>query len=427
MVSRRWAQRASSAARPLAAALLLSCLPAGAALAQPSLVDTDIVAVVNGNPVTHYDLNARLRLIVFSARMQPQQGMPETIVFRGLQTLIDEMLQEQEASANGIVITDGEVDARMAAMEKANNMPPGELPNLLRSQGIDPETLRARLRGALAWSGLVDQRFRGQKLVSDAEVDARLAWLQQRPGETQKRLQEIFLPFGALESARTVAETARLLAVQLGAGADFNELVHVFSESPSAFNNGDRGWVVAADLPPELVPVITATPVGGLTGPVAAGGGYYLVKVTGARQIAATGASAGDIRQLRIPYGPGVDGQAQTRQEAIEQALQLREAASGCGDLAVRPPASEVRQVSQAAIPPAARGQVATLKPGEVTAPVLTDGAVLLFTVCQLADTAGHMIDREEVAAQLWQSRLAGLLRQYTRELRQKAIIDQRI
>ena len=100
----------------------------------------------------------------------------------------------QEAKRKNITATSAEIKKAIAGIEQQNNMKPGQLDQVLKSNGIEPDALIQQVTASIVWAKLVRQLAVDTDPVSDAEVDETLKRLKQDQNEPQSRVAEIFLP-----------------------------------------------------------------------------------------------------------------------------------------------------------------------------------------------------------------------------------------
>src|SRR5215210_8374851 len=108
--------------------------------AYPAVAATKIS--VNGEAITDFQIEQRLKLFQLEGRSGRQAAQNE---------LIDEILQVQEAKRLGITITDNQVSDAMLEVARNIKLSPDKLNEVLAASGVNPDTLRERLRAALAW------------------------------------------------------------------------------------------------------------------------------------------------------------------------------------------------------------------------------------------------------------------------------------
>lgn len=153
-------------APPVVVSLAAAVLLAGPAVA-PAGAQTSIVAVVNGEPITTYDLAQREKLLRLT-------GVNSGIRQAALDELINEKVQLQAAKAVRIVPTDAQVDEAVSDLAGRVKMSASQLSAALSQQGVNIATLRERLRAQIAFHMLVRARFQATMTVTEQDLVAAL-------------------------------------------------------------------------------------------------------------------------------------------------------------------------------------------------------------------------------------------------------------
>jgi len=143
----------------LAAAIMLA-LPSGARSQQ-------VVAFVNGQPITTLDVEHRSKFIQLSSKKVPTRK-------EVLDSLIDEILEVAEAKRYSVEVPDSEVEKSYAAVATRMGVDTARLTQILTSSGTSADTLKRRLRAQVAWTNLVRGRFRASLEIRDKDVEAQL-------------------------------------------------------------------------------------------------------------------------------------------------------------------------------------------------------------------------------------------------------------
>jgi peptidyl-prolyl cis-trans isomerase SurA len=125
-----------------------------------------VVVMVNGEPITSLDVEQRTKLNFLTTRKQ----MPRQEV---IEELINEKVKIKEAKRFGVDPGVSDMDQAFAGMAQRMRLSPDQLTKSLESQGVRPETLKARLKAEMVWGSLVRGRFKeslqvGEKDVNDA-------------------------------------------------------------------------------------------------------------------------------------------------------------------------------------------------------------------------------------------------------------------
>lgn len=148
----------------LAFALVLA-LPLFAAM--PADAQTRIVAVVNGDAITSYDLSQRERLL----RLTGQRG---NLRENALQELIDEAIQNRAVKAARIRVSDGDVDRAISDIASRAKISTQQLSGAFRQAGVSMGTLRERIKSQIGFSQLVRARFQANARVTEQDLVAAL-------------------------------------------------------------------------------------------------------------------------------------------------------------------------------------------------------------------------------------------------------------
>ena len=267
-------------------AVLLFACPNSPLLAQ------SVAVMVNGEPITTFDIEQRSRLIQISTHKTPsrQQVMDE---------LIDEKVKIKEAKKYGVNPTSSDIDQSYASMGARMRMSPEQLTKSLASQGVRPDTIKARLKADLVWGSLVRGRFKDSLLVSDRDVNEALKNSGEDQSKTegfeyQMRPVVLIVPRGA---APAVTEARRKEADSL------REQVQSCEEAARLFkamrNATIRDTVIktSADLPPPLRDLLDKTPVGHLTPPEITRQGVEMVAVCGKKATSVDTPKKKEIRE----------------------------------------------------------------------------------------------------------------------------------
>lgn len=157
--------------RTIASRFVLACFAAWAvggmiliAVPAPAAAQS-VIVVVNGRPITSYDVEQRAKLIHLSTHKSP--GQQEV-----LHELVDEKLKLAEANRWGIEVSTRDVDSAFGNMAKSMGFNQQQLTQALSSQGVDPNTLKSKIRADLAWGNLVRGRFQSSLQVGEQDIQA---------------------------------------------------------------------------------------------------------------------------------------------------------------------------------------------------------------------------------------------------------------
>jgi peptidyl-prolyl cis-trans isomerase SurA len=394
-----------------------------------------IAAVVNDEVISVSDLASRIRMILLSTAIPDTPQARQRLAAQVLRTLVDERLQIEEAKRKNITATSAEVQKAISGIEQQNNMKPGQLDQVLKSNGIEPDALIQQVTAAIVWAKLVRQLAVDTDPVSDAEVDETLKRLKQDQNEPQSRVAEIFLPVDNPQDDSQVQASAERLIEQMKQGARFSAVAQQFSKSATAAVGGDIGWIQPDELSPPLAKAVAQMSPGELSPPIRTPSGYYILLVLDRRN---EGAAAGPedtllhIVQVVFPLPPQASSDA--RRAALIQAEAARTNAKSCADMlkigrAEAPQLSSEGDLRLNQIAPAMRSLVLGLGVEKPSEPIMQKNGVGVIMVCSKTDAASKpaVETRDDVYQTLMRERLDALARRYMRDLRRNAYVDVRV
>ena len=128
-----------------AAVLAFAAVPAGPALAQQV-----VVVVVNGEPITALDIEQRTKLSQLSTHKVPSRQ-------EVIEELITEKLKVREAK-------------NFASMASRMRFTPEQLTQHLARSGVNPATLKHRIKADLVWPQLVRGRYQASLQVGEKDI-----------------------------------------------------------------------------------------------------------------------------------------------------------------------------------------------------------------------------------------------------------------
>ncbi|WP_169738453.1 peptidylprolyl isomerase [Afifella pfennigii] len=149
--------------RRIAALLGAVGLCLAVAFASPATAQSSIEILVNDQPITSYDIANRTKFLRLTS--QGRAGRKQAV-----DELIEESLKLQEAKRRNITPSEQQVSQAFATIAKRANMPPSGLESALRQAGVNPSTLKDRIRSEIAWGEVVRARFRATVRISETDV-----------------------------------------------------------------------------------------------------------------------------------------------------------------------------------------------------------------------------------------------------------------
>ena len=389
-------------------------------------------AVVNGFVITQTDIDQRVALLLAANERPVSEQEMIRVRMQVLRNLIDETLQIQAALSQEIEVSQAEVDQTYARVAAQNfGQEPGKMDDYLTSIGSSPAALKRQITGELAWNNLLRRNVAPFVNISTDEVNEMIERMEASRGTEEYRLGEIYLS-ATPETSAAVEDNARKIVEQLRQGGSFVAYARQFSEASTAAVGGDLGWIQLPQLKNEqLEQVASEMTPGQLVGPIAIPGGYSILYLIDRRQVlmADPRDAVLSLKQIQIGFDPGTtEAAAQQRGARFTEGVQK---IRGCGDaenVAAELGANVVTndQIRVRALPEQLQNIILQLQVGQSTPPFGSfEEGVRVLMLCGRDDpksAAGP--DFNQIMGQLEEDRIEKRAQRYLRDLRNDAYIE---
>jgi len=221
-----------------------------------------IVALVNDEPISGYDLDQRINFMVLSGagiaeRMQARMRAPDindrfkafatkriqerqpksqaefeamktqlqkefvdgmrhqvmsevrpALRKAALEELIDEMLKLQDGKKYNVVVSDEDVSKQVKNLAEKNGKTEAQFVQMVASQGVDIVTMRARFKASMIWAQIIRGKYGQVVNTTDRDVDRILASskAQIASEQTELQLQKITLSLPAKPDQKSMSQ-----------------------------------------------------------------------------------------------------------------------------------------------------------------------------------------------------------------------------
>ena len=265
-------------------------LASACALAQPSappqrVVNVDrVVAVVNDEAITQYDLDDAKRIVLQQLKQQNVQPPAQDVLDKQvLERMMTERSLLQFAKENGVKVDDTMIERAILRIAQENKLSAEDFRKALAKENIDYPRYREDVRHELTVQRLREREVDSKITVSDAEVEQYLAMLKsQSGGEAEYKLAHILVMVPEQASADQIDARKRRAEDALRAlknGVDFAQVAAGFSDASDALGGGNLGWRSGARLPTVFADEVRAMQVGQISAITRSAAGFHIVKL----------------------------------------------------------------------------------------------------------------------------------------------------
>ena len=251
----------------------------------PRTVTLDrVVAIVNDEALTQYEVDEQKRTVLAQMKAQNVAPPPADVLDKQLlDRLITERAVLQYAKESGVRVDDTQVERTIQRIAQDNKLTPDEFRQVLAKEGVPYAKYREEVRNEIIVQRVREREVDSRITVSDAEVDAFLATQKlQAGGDVEYRLAHILVivPDQAspeqIEARRKRAEDA---LKQIRGGADFAQVAAGYSDAQDALQGGSLGWRSPARLPTVFAEKIATMKPGEVSDVLRSATGFHIVKL----------------------------------------------------------------------------------------------------------------------------------------------------
>ena len=426
--------------------LILSCCCVGLAAAQAPrrqvaepLPADRIVAVVNDEVITLYELRARLEQAV---KQLKKQGTPvparDVLEQQMLERLVMDKVQLQQAKETGVKVDDAQLEQALQRIAAGNKMSLAQLREALLKDGIVFSKFREEIRNEMTIARIREREVENKIAISEGEIDNYLAENSASSGGREEyEVAHILLrtPESASpEQIQRIKAKADQVFERVGKGEDFSQLAASFSDAPDGLQGGSLGMRPRERLPAIFLDAVVKLKPGEVAPVLRSPNGFHLVKLVAKRGgTVAAAVEQTHVRHILIKVNEVVsEADAKHKLEGLYERIKnggnfaelarlfsQDGSASKGGDLGWIYPGDTVPEFERA---------MNELKPGEVSRPVQSPFGFHLIEVLErrVQDVSS---DRQRAAARqvLRERKMDEAYQDWLRQVRDRAYVELRL
>ncbi len=268
--------------------IFTSILLGGGVYAQEPEVIDRIVAVVNSDIITLYDLNRAFK--PYEENIKALQYAPEKerqTLFQVrkdlLDQLIDSKLADQQTERAQITVSESDIDRAIERMKEARSFTDEQLREGLASQGMTMEEYRKELKEQLLRARLVNREVKSKIVITSEDIKAYYDSHQDEyAGEKKYYLYNIFArltPEAGISEREEALRQIKNASARLNQGLSFEELVNQLKDSSSRVQGTDLGLFRLEELSEQLQRAIAKLKAGEISEVLDTDFGFQIIYV----------------------------------------------------------------------------------------------------------------------------------------------------
>ena len=398
-----------------------------------------IVAIVNEEPITLYELNDRTRTVMQQLQRQgtplPQRAVIEKQV---LERMIMDRAQLQLAKETGVRVDDSQLAAAIQKIAEENKLTVAEFRQAVEKEGINFNKFREDIRNEIILVRLRERDIDNRLLISENEIDQFLKTATAQKGsDVDYNLAQILVrvPEQATpEQLQEKKKRAEAALAELKNGADFGQVAASYSDAPDALKGGIVGWRPGGQIPVLFLDAVAKLQPEQVSGVLRSPNGFHIIKLLAKRGKD----SPLIVQQSRVRHILIKSNELVSENDAKYRLVQLKERLDNGADFAQiarlhseDPSASrggELGWLSPGDTVPPFEAAVAALKINQISEPVQTPFGWHLIQVLErrtedVSAERQRMSARNEIRAR----KAEEAYQEWLRQLRDRAYVEYRL
>lgn len=154
----------------------------------------EIVAVVNDEPVSSYDVEARAKLIAIQKAQYLSNKRKAQYIEEALNAIIDDKVKITEAKRFGFSVKDSEIEDAISHLEQQNGLKSGEMVKMLAKNGVPVRILKDQIRADLMWIQVLQKQRSAISEATSVEIENKKKELRKELQKEEFYVFEILVP-----------------------------------------------------------------------------------------------------------------------------------------------------------------------------------------------------------------------------------------
>ena len=235
-------------------------------------IENRIIAKVNNEIITSYDLKQTILTTLVLANQQINQNIVDQSKSAALKALINSILKKKEANKYNIKLSEIEIT------EQLKNISGGDIikfKNKFKSNNLDFSLYEDKLKTELMWRKLIFSIYQEKVKINEEEIQSELSKVKKNKKTEEYRISEILVSFSSENEKLNIINKINNQITKFG----FEETALKFSESTSAIDQGDLGWVNINGLTKKISAIIIKMKINEISEPILIANSILFIKL----------------------------------------------------------------------------------------------------------------------------------------------------
>ena len=238
-----------------------------------------LVATVNSNVVTTYDLSQRIKLALKSLQLEDNIKNRDSVREKVLDLLILEKIKKNEATKNEISHSDDELVQFASILYNFPKEDYEKFKMYIEEEKIDVDILLEQLSSELLWKKLLREKFSSIITISEREIDKVIDEEEKKEGKVEYNFSQIFFENTSKNDLEKTKKKIDKFLALLDQGISFETLAKKFSNISEQELNESLAWTLEDNLDSEMKKILSKLKLGEISPTIKTDNGYKIIKL----------------------------------------------------------------------------------------------------------------------------------------------------
>lgn len=226
-----------------------------------SAIENRIIVKVNNDIITSHDLKQTILTTLILANQQINQKIIDQSKPAALKALINSVLKKKEVNKYNISLSEIEINNQL------NNISGGDiikLKNKFKNNNLDFSLYEDKLKTELMWRKLIFNIYQEKVKINEKDIQNEISNAKKNNEIQEYKISEISISFDSENEKINIINKIKEQIAKFG----FEDTALKFSESTSAVDKGDLGWVNINGLTKKISEIILKMKVNEVSEPI---------------------------------------------------------------------------------------------------------------------------------------------------------------
>lgn len=241
-------------------------------------IENKIIVKVNNDIITSYDLKQSILTTLILANQEVNQNIVDQSKSIALKSLINSILKKNEIKKFNLSLKETELNNQLLKISEGNLL---EFKKKFKDNNLDFSLYVDKLKTELLWRKVIFNIYNNKVKINENEIQKEIINYKDKKKKEEYKISEILVSFNSEDERRNIIDKIKNEISING----FENTALKFSESTSAIDKGDLGWVNMDALTKKISGVLINMKINEVSKPILISNNVLFIKLNDKKMI----------------------------------------------------------------------------------------------------------------------------------------------